>query len=79
MADRKRRAATNFDIDSGSVRRCPYPRKWRLAITLRFISLRDQKAIVLYLHMRGMVLDAIHEDLMRVLGANATAYSTATN
>jgi hypothetical protein len=38
----------------------------------------DQKAIVLYLHMRGMSLDAIHEDLMRVLGENAMAYSTVT-
>jgi hypothetical protein len=25
----------------------------------------DEKAIVLYLHMRGMWLDAIHEDLLR--------------
>jgi hypothetical protein len=38
----------------------------------------DQKAIVLYLHMRGMSLDAIHEDLVRVLGENAVAYSTVT-
>jgi hypothetical protein len=40
----------------------------------------DQKAIVLYLHMMGMSLDAIHEDLMhvRVLGENAVAYSTVT-
>jgi prophage maintenance system killer protein len=36
----------------------------------------DQKAIVLYLHMKGMSLDAIHEDLVRVLGENAVAYST---
>jgi hypothetical protein len=28
--------------------------------------------------MRGMSLDAIHEDLMRVLGENAAAYSTVT-
>jgi hypothetical protein len=35
----------------------------------------DQKAIVLYLHVRGMWLDAIHEDLMRVLGENVVAYS----
>jgi hypothetical protein len=40
------------------------------------MSLMDQKAIVLYLHMRGMSLDAIHDDLMRVLGENAVAYST---
>jgi hypothetical protein len=40
----------------------------------------DQKAIVLYLHMRGMSLDAIHEDRvgLRVLGENAMAYSTVT-
>jgi hypothetical protein len=47
-------------------------------MTSKFISLMDQKAIVLYLHMRGMSLDAIHEDVMRVLGENAVAYSTAT-
>jgi hypothetical protein len=38
----------------------------------------DQEAIVLYLHMRGMLLDAIHEDLMRVLEENAVPYSTVT-
>jgi hypothetical protein len=40
----------------------------------------DQKAIVLYLHMMGMSLDAIHDDLMRVcvLGKNAVAGSTVT-
>jgi hypothetical protein len=38
----------------------------------------DQKAIVLYLHMMGMLLDAIHKDLMRVVGENAVAYSTVT-
>jgi hypothetical protein len=39
-----------------------------------------QKAIVLYLHMRGMSPDAIHENLMRVrvLGENAVAYCTVT-
>jgi hypothetical protein len=39
-----------------------------------------QKAIVLYLHTKGMPLDAIHEDLvrMRVLGENAVAYCTVT-
>jgi hypothetical protein len=47
-------------------------------MTFRFISVMDQKAIVLYLHMRGMSLDGIHEDLMRVLGENAGAYSTVT-
>jgi hypothetical protein len=38
----------------------------------------DQKSIVLYLHMKGIALDAIHEDLVRVLGENAIAYSTVT-
>jgi hypothetical protein len=38
----------------------------------------DQNTIVLYLHMRGMWLDAMHEDLMRVLGENAVACSTVT-
>jgi hypothetical protein len=38
----------------------------------------DQKVIVLYLHMRGMLLDATHEDLMRVLGENPVAYSMVT-
>jgi hypothetical protein len=49
-----------------------------LAITFGFISLVDQKAIVLSLHMKGMSLDAIHEDLMRVLKENAVAYSPVT-
>jgi hypothetical protein len=49
-------------------------------MAFRFISVMDQKAIVLYLHMRGMSLDAIHEDLVRVrvLGENAVAFSTVT-
>jgi hypothetical protein len=38
----------------------------------------DQKAIVLSLHMKGIWLDAIHEDVMRVLGESAVAYSTVT-
>jgi hypothetical protein len=38
----------------------------------------DQKAIVLYLHMRKILLDANRQDLMRVLGENAVAYSTLT-
>jgi hypothetical protein len=45
---------------------------------LKFVSVMDQKGIVLYLHMRGMLLDAIQEDLMRALGENAAAYSTVT-
>jgi hypothetical protein len=44
----------------------------------RFISVMDQNAIVFYLQMRGMSLDAIHEDLIRVLWDNAVAYSTVT-
>jgi hypothetical protein len=44
------------------------------------MSLMGQKAIVLYLHMTGMPLDAIHEDLVcvRMLGEDAMAYSTVT-
>jgi hypothetical protein len=38
----------------------------------------DQKQIVLYLRMKGMVLDAIHDDLVRTLGKGAVAYSTVT-
>jgi hypothetical protein len=38
----------------------------------------DQKPIVLYLRMKGMVLDAIHDDLVRTLGKDAVAYSTVT-
>jgi hypothetical protein len=64
------------------VRRCLYPRKCGFAVTFKFISVMDQKPIVLDLHMRRMPLDAIHEDLVRVrvhvLGENAVACSTAT-
>jgi hypothetical protein len=38
----------------------------------------DQKPIVLYLRIKGMALDAIHDDLVRALGKDAMAYSTAT-
>jgi hypothetical protein len=38
----------------------------------------DQKSIVLYLRMKGMALDAIHDDLVRTLGKDAVAYSTVT-
>jgi hypothetical protein len=38
----------------------------------------DQKAIVLYLHLRGLSLDVIHEDLMCVLEENAVVYSRVT-
>jgi hypothetical protein len=38
----------------------------------------DQKPIVLYLSMRGMALDAIHDDLVRTLGKDAVACSTVT-
>jgi hypothetical protein len=38
----------------------------------------DQKPIVLYLPMKGMVLDAIHDDLVRMLGKDAVAYSTVS-
>jgi hypothetical protein len=36
----------------------------------------DQKPIVLCLRMKGMALDAIHDDLVRTLGKKAVAYST---
>jgi hypothetical protein len=38
----------------------------------------DQKQIVLYLPMKGMVLDPIHVDLVRTLGKDAVACSTVT-
>jgi hypothetical protein len=38
----------------------------------------DQKSIVLYLRMKGMALDAIHDDLVRTLGKDAVTYSTVT-
>jgi hypothetical protein len=38
----------------------------------------DQKPIVLDLRMKGMALDAIHDDLARTLGKDALAYSTMT-
>jgi hypothetical protein len=38
----------------------------------------DQKPIVLYLPMKGMALDTIHDDLVSTLGKDAVAYSTMT-
>jgi hypothetical protein len=38
----------------------------------------DQKPIVLHLRMKGIALDAIHDDLLRTLGTDAMAYSTVT-
>jgi hypothetical protein len=38
----------------------------------------DQKPIVLYLRMKRMDLDAIHNDLVRTLGKDAVAYSMVT-
>jgi hypothetical protein len=38
----------------------------------------DQKSIVLYFRMKGMVLDAIHDALVRTLGRDAVAYPTVT-
>jgi hypothetical protein len=38
----------------------------------------DQKAIALYVRMKGMTLDAIYDDLVRTLGKDAVAYSTVT-
>jgi hypothetical protein len=36
----------------------------------------DQKQIVIYLQIKGMTLDAIHDALVRKLGKDAVAYST---
>jgi hypothetical protein len=36
----------------------------------------DQKLIVLDLRMKGMALDAIHDDLVRTIRKNAVACST---
>jgi hypothetical protein len=38
----------------------------------------DQKPLVLYLRMKGMALNAIHNDLMHTLRKDAVAYSTVT-
>jgi hypothetical protein len=38
----------------------------------------NQKPIALYLQMKRMALDAIHDDLVRTLGKDAVAYSTVT-
>jgi hypothetical protein len=38
----------------------------------------DQKPIVLYLRMQKMALDAIRDDLVRMLGKDAVAYPTVT-
>jgi hypothetical protein len=35
----------------------------------------NQKLIVLYPRMKGMTLDATHDDLARTLGKDAVAYS----
>jgi hypothetical protein len=36
----------------------------------------DQTPIILYLRMKGMALDAIHDDLVRTFRKDAVAYST---
>jgi hypothetical protein len=38
----------------------------------------DQNPIVLYLRMKAMAFDAIHDDLVRTLEKDAMAYSTVT-
>jgi hypothetical protein len=38
----------------------------------------DQKTFVLYLHMKGMELNVIHEDLVRTLGEEAVTCSIVT-
>jgi hypothetical protein len=37
-----------------------------------------QKTVVFYLRRKGMTLDAIHDDLMRILGEEAVACSSVT-
>jgi hypothetical protein len=37
-----------------------------------------QKPIILYLQTKGLVVDVIHDDLTRMLGKDAVAYSTVT-
>jgi hypothetical protein len=44
----------------------------------RINRLMDQKPILLYLRMKGMALDAIHDDLVSTLGKDAVAYSTVS-
>jgi hypothetical protein len=44
----------------------------------RISRLMDQKPIILYLRMKGMALDAIHDVLVRTLGKDAVAYWTVT-
>jgi hypothetical protein len=44
----------------------------------RISRLVDQKPFVRYLPMKGMALDAIHDNLVRTLGKDAVAYSTVT-
>jgi hypothetical protein len=38
----------------------------------------NQQTTVLYLRMKGMSLDAIHEDVVRTLGTDAVTYPTVT-
>jgi hypothetical protein len=38
----------------------------------------DLKSIVLYLHLKGLSVHAIHDDLVATLGPKAGAYSTVT-
>jgi hypothetical protein len=40
--------------------------------------LMDQKLIVLYLQMKEMALDVIHDDLVRTLGKDAVTDATVT-
>jgi hypothetical protein len=44
----------------------------------RISRLMEQKPIVLYLRMKRMALDAIHDDLVHTFGKEAVAYSTVT-
>jgi hypothetical protein len=42
------------------------------------ISSMDQRTIAFYLRMKGLSAEAIHQDLVAILGPEAIAYSTVT-
>jgi hypothetical protein len=53
-------------------------RKGRLARTFSLSFPMDWKTIVLYLHVKEMRIDTIHEDRARTLGKEAVACSSVT-
>jgi hypothetical protein len=50
----------------------------RQTCLFRIVSRMDQRSIVLYLHLKGLLAHAIHDDLVATLGPTAVAYSTVT-